>query len=90
LVSNAGLRDVRFAAENVRYSRKSGHSAAQLACPLWVKSDKLPACHLKWVDRATVFDPILEGAEVINFPIAHVLEHLSAQSRATSRTNNKG
>jgi hypothetical protein len=66
LVSNAGLRDVRFAAENVRYSRKSGHSAAQLACPLWAKSDKLPACHLKGVDRATVFDPILEGAEVIN------------------------
>jgi hypothetical protein len=30
------------------------------------------------VDRAAVFDPILEGTEVIDFPIAHILKHLSA------------
>jgi hypothetical protein len=30
------------------------------------------------IDRATVFDPILEGTEVVDFPIAHILKNLSA------------
>jgi hypothetical protein len=30
------------------------------------------------VDRATVFDPILEGTEVVDFPIAHILKNLAA------------
>ena len=41
-----------------------------------------PALSAQWVgsmvDRATVFDPILEGTEVIDFPIAHILKNLSA------------
>ena len=36
------------------------------------------------VDCATVFGPILKGTEVIDFPIAHILEHLSTQSGATA------
>ena len=36
------------------------------------------------VDRATVFGPILKGTEIIDFPIAHILEHLSTQSGATA------
>ena len=36
------------------------------------------------VDRATVFGPILKSTEVIDFPIAHILEHLSTQSGATA------
>jgi hypothetical protein len=30
------------------------------------------------IDCATVFDPILEGTEVVDFPIAHILKNLSA------------
>ena len=30
------------------------------------------------VDRTTVFDPILKGTEVVDFPIAHILKNLSA------------
>src|SRR5262249_26061643 len=36
------------------------------------------------VDCATVFDPILEATEIIDLPVAHILEHLSAQSGATA------
>jgi hypothetical protein len=38
----------------------------------------------RMIDCATGIDPILEGAQVVDFPIAHVLEHLSAQSGATA------
>src|SRR5262249_16610015 len=36
------------------------------------------------VDCTTVFDPIFKGTEIIDFAIAHILEHLSAQSGATA------
>src|SRR5262245_43590646 len=37
------------------------------------------------VDRASAFGPILEGAEIVDAVVAHLLEYLAAQGRASAR-----
>src|SRR5947209_3416676 len=37
------------------------------------------------VDRASAFGPILEGAEIVDLGVTHVLEYLAAQGRAPAR-----
>src|SRR5262245_31567557 len=36
------------------------------------------------VDRASAFGPILEGAEIVDAIVAHLIEHLAAQGRASA------
>src|SRR3954471_14692401 len=37
------------------------------------------------IDFAPAFNPILEGAEIVDLIIAHVFEHFAAQARAPAR-----
>ena len=40
----------------------------------------------RFFDRTAAFSPILEGADVVHFAIAHILEHLAAERRAPARS----
>src|SRR5260221_10986689 len=46
---------------------------------------RLPNLLARLVDDATRVGPILEGAEIVDLRVAHVLEHLAAQGRAPAR-----
>ncbi len=74
------------------------HLASDRARPSTGRPDGRPiegaatlASRRQWhnaLNRRTAVGPILEGAEIENLPIAHVLEHLRAQRRSGRRMRN--